>query len=180
MNPIEKLSQDDRVTVRRPGTPDPCGNCVVYWMQRAQRARDNPALDVAICVANELKKPVVAFFAPVPFYPGANLRHYSFMVENIPDLAEELAACGVGFVLRTYPDHSLLKFCADEARLCLYSAEDPEFDAWRWVDYWDPLGFVVPFKRSVYARALLEFSDFVAGLTGQESTTSASDISRSP
>ena len=96
MNPIEKLSEDERVTVRRPGTPDPEGNCVVYWMQRAQRAHDNPALDVAIYVANELKKPVVVFFAPVPFYPRANLRHYRFMVEGIPDLAKEICRLNAG------------------------------------------------------------------------------------
>ena len=74
--------------MRRPGAPDPAGNCVVYWMQRAQRATDNPALDVAIRVANELKKPVVVFLAPVPFYPRANLRHYRFLIEGIPDIAE--------------------------------------------------------------------------------------------
>lgn len=60
----------------------------------------------------------------------------------------------------------LLKFCGEEARLKLDAAPEPEFDAWRWVDYWDPLGFVVPFKRSVYERALHEFSTFVASMTG--------------
>ena len=43
---IEKLSHKPRVTVRRPGLPTVDGKCVVYWMQRAQRAFDNPALDV--------------------------------------------------------------------------------------------------------------------------------------
>ena len=38
-------------------------------MQRAQSALDNPALDVAVEVANSLRQPVVIFFAPVPFYP---------------------------------------------------------------------------------------------------------------
>ena len=66
----------------------------------------------------------------------------------------------------------LLKFCGDEALLCLDSAQEPEFDAWRWVDYWDPLGFVVPFKRNVYERALHEFSEFVAGLAGFEPSSS--------
>jgi len=56
----------------------------------------------------------------------------------------------------------LLKLVTDEANLCLDAAHEPEFDAWRWCDYWDPLGFVVPFKRNVYERALQEFSDFVA------------------
>ena len=33
---------------------DPEGRAVVYWMQRAQRAVDNPALDYAIHAANAL------------------------------------------------------------------------------------------------------------------------------
>jgi putative (di)nucleoside polyphosphate hydrolase len=32
----------------------------------------------------------------------------------------------------------------------------PEFDRWRWVDYWQPVREVIYFKRSVYARALQE------------------------
>jgi deoxyribodipyrimidine photo-lyase len=45
MSAIQKMSDDARVNVRRAGIPDADGNCVVYWMQRAQRAFDNPALD---------------------------------------------------------------------------------------------------------------------------------------
>jgi putative (di)nucleoside polyphosphate hydrolase len=33
---------------------------------------------------------------------------------------------------------------------------EPEFDSWRWVDYWSPVREVIYFKRSVYARALEE------------------------
>src|SRR6478752_10423293 len=107
MDAIEKLSRDDRITVRRAGAPDPEGECVVYWMQRAQRATDNPALDVAIRVGNELKKPVVVFLAPVPFYPHANLRHYHFLNQGIPAIATSMKKRGIGFVLRRYPDHRL-------------------------------------------------------------------------
>ncbi len=32
----------------------------------------------------------------------------------------------------------------------------PEFDRWRWVDYWQPIREVIYFKRAVYARALHE------------------------
>jgi deoxyribodipyrimidine photo-lyase len=133
MNPIEKLAQDGRITVRRPGSPDTGGRCIVCWMQRAQRATDNPALDIAICVANELKKPVVVFLAPVPFYPRANLRHYRFLTEGIPDIAEGLAARSVGFVLRTYPGHSLLKFCEQVRPAIVIGDENPmrEPEQWR-------------------------------------------------
>jgi len=132
LNPIERLSQDARITVRKPGAPDSSADCVVYWMQRAQRATDNPALDVAIHLANELKKPVVVFLAPVPFFPRANLRHYRFMAEGIPDIAEELAARGAGFVLRTYPDHSLLKFCHEARPAIVIGDENPMRDPEQW------------------------------------------------
>jgi len=132
MNSIEKLSQDARVTVRTQGAPDPEGNCVVYWMQRAQRAQDNPALDVAIHAANQLKKPVVVFFAPVPFYPRANLRHYRFMLDGLPDLAQALTARRVGFVLRTYPDHGLLKFCRQVRPAMVIGDENPLRETERW------------------------------------------------
>ena len=32
----------------------------------------------------------------------------------------------------------------------------PEFDDWRWVKYWYPVGQVIEFKRDVYRRALTE------------------------
>src|SRR5579859_2038015 len=107
MSTLIKLIEDHRVTVRRPGAPVAEGKCVVYWMQRAQRGIDNPALDVAINAANELGKSIVVFFAPVPFYPHANLRHYHFLAEGIEDIAAGLARRSVGFVLRAYPDHKL-------------------------------------------------------------------------
>jgi len=33
---------------------------------------------------------------------------------------------------------------------------EPEFDRWRWVDYWQPIREVIYFKRNVYTRALHE------------------------
>jgi hypothetical protein len=50
---------DPRVVVRNAAGVHTEGACVVYWMQRAQRATDNPALDLAIRAGNELQKPVV-------------------------------------------------------------------------------------------------------------------------
>jgi deoxyribodipyrimidine photo-lyase len=129
---IEKIRSEDRITVRRAGEPNAEGNCVVYWMQHAQRAEDNPALDVAIRIANELGKPVVAFFGPVPFYPNANLRHYRFLAAGVPDVASGLESRNVGFAFRPYPNHSLLKFC-EEARPCMViSDEDPLREAEHW------------------------------------------------
>jgi deoxyribodipyrimidine photo-lyase len=133
MNAIEKLLRDERITVRKAGPPDAEGRCVVYWMQRAQRATGNPALDLAVKLANELRIPVVVFFAPVPFYPHANLRHYRFLIDGIPDIAEDLKIRNIGFALRAYPDHSLLKFCEETRPAIVIGDENPmrEPEAWR-------------------------------------------------
>ena len=133
MDPLTKLATDPRVTVRSGGSPDADGACVVYWMQRAQRGIDNPALDVAVDAGNALRKPVVAFLAPVPFYPHANLRHYRFLNEGIPDIAAALAMRNIGFVLRRYPEHSLLKLCDEVNAALVVGDENPmrEPESWR-------------------------------------------------
>jgi deoxyribodipyrimidine photo-lyase len=135
VNPLEavKAKYGDRVTVRRSGEPVGEGKCVVYWMQRAQRALDNPALDLAVETANALGLPVVVFFAPVPFYPSANIRHYRFLQQGIPDTAARCEKRNIGFVLRRYPDHSLVKFCDEVGAAMVVGDENPlrEPDAWR-------------------------------------------------
>ena len=133
MDELNRLSSNPRVTIRRPGDPDLDGRCVVYWMQRAQRALDNPALEVAVQAANALGKLCVVFFAPVPFYPHANLRHYRFLNQGIPAIAEGLKKRGIDFVLRRYPDHHLLKFCAEVRPALVVGDENPmrEPEHWR-------------------------------------------------
>jgi putative (di)nucleoside polyphosphate hydrolase len=48
----------------------------------------------------------------------------------------------------------LLRLCVPEARINLNATHSPEFDAWRWVDYWYPLNQVISFKRHVYRKAM--------------------------
>src|SRR5512141_46715 len=45
--------------------------------------------------------------------------------------------------------------------LNLRATNRPEFDAWRWNDYWVPLDVVVEFKRGVYEMALRELARFL-------------------
>lgn len=53
----------------------------------------------------------------------------------------------------------LVRLTGDETRICLDRTDKPEFDQWRWVDYWEPLERIVPFKREVYRLALTELED---------------------
>ncbi|HAC66567.1 MAG TPA: RNA pyrophosphohydrolase [Pseudomonas sp.] len=52
----------------------------------------------------------------------------------------------------------LLRLTAEEQRVRMDVTGKPEFDGWRWVSYWYPLGQVVTFKREVYRRALKELA----------------------
>ena len=55
----------------------------------------------------------------------------------------------------------LLQLVGHDWDLNLRATNHPEFDAWRWNDYWVPLDVVVEFKRGVYEMALTELSRFV-------------------
>lgn len=61
----------------------------------------------------------------------------------------------------------LLKLNADESQVCLDLTETPEFDSWRWVDFWYPGENVVHFKREVYVQALHLLSPFARILAGE-------------
>ena len=52
----------------------------------------------------------------------------------------------------------LLRLLADESEVKLDTGRRPEFDLWRWVEFWEPLDEVIDFKRDVYEQALSEFA----------------------
>lgn len=60
----------------------------------------------------------------------------------------------------------LLKFNAEDAELRLDLTDSPEFDSWRWVDFWYPGENVVHFKREVYVQALQLLSPLARDLAG--------------
>ncbi len=55
----------------------------------------------------------------------------------------------------------LLQLVGHDWDLNLRATNHPEFDAWRWNDYWVPLDVVVEFKRGVYEMALTELARFL-------------------
>ena len=52
----------------------------------------------------------------------------------------------------------LLKFIGKDSDILLTNSQKPEFDLWRWDDFWSPLQQVIDFKREVYKKALNELS----------------------
>jgi putative (di)nucleoside polyphosphate hydrolase len=55
----------------------------------------------------------------------------------------------------------LLRLVGRDTDICLRASCHPEFDAWRWHDYWVPLESVIDFKRDVYRLGLEQLSAFL-------------------
>lgn len=58
----------------------------------------------------------------------------------------------------------VLRLVGDEGRVHFDATPSPEFDGWRWVDWWLPVDEVVEFKREVYRRALNELAPLIGAL----------------
>ncbi len=104
------------------GKPVRNGRYVLYWMQSAQRADCNHALEYAIDRANELNKTVVVAFGLTADFPAANARHYHFMLEGLHEVADELKDRGIRMVVRAQSPPGCISELAREA--CLVVVDD--------------------------------------------------------
>jgi deoxyribodipyrimidine photo-lyase len=129
---LQGFATDARVTIRRDGVPKPDGTCVVYWMQRAQRGRQNAAVDCAVNLANELGLPLLIYFSAISDFPNANLRHYVFLNQGLPDIEEDLAERNISFVVRRPPNNSLDKLLNEVNAAILIGDENPCREPERW------------------------------------------------
>ena len=127
MPEVERLfAAGPRVRVVRGGSTDPEGRCVVYWAQRSQRGRENLALDLAVEIGNALALPVMAVFGLTADYPGAQRRHYRFLVEALPEVAGEMQARGVPLVVRIgRPDAVVLAVSREAGAALVVGDENP-------------------------------------------------------
>lgn len=112
------FDQNPRVTALNDHPIDRAGRAVVYWMQNAQRARDNAALDAAIELANERGVGVVAFYGVDGAVPHATARTHTFMLDGIRETAADLRERGVGVVIRSVSPVDGIVALAGELRPC--------------------------------------------------------------
>jgi deoxyribodipyrimidine photo-lyase len=95
---------------------------VVYWMQAAQRAEANHALEFAVGQANELRKPLAVLFGLTDKYPEANERHYAFMLEGLRETRASLRDRGIPMIIRKgEPDAAVAEI---GRRACLVVVDD--------------------------------------------------------
>ena len=73
------------------------GSYVLYWMRTAVRADENPALEVAIDLANRLNIPAFVYHALSERYPYASDRHHTFIIEGARDVQRAMQERRVGY-----------------------------------------------------------------------------------
>jgi deoxyribodipyrimidine photo-lyase len=96
------------------------GQCVVYWMQKDQRAKDNWALIHAVEVANELRLPLVVVFFVWEGMRHAYVRHFDFMLRGLAQVAKDLDSQGIGFVMRhSSPVAGIVSFTKEVNAACV-------------------------------------------------------------
>lgn len=88
-----------RESLISPGVAGHRGRFVLYWMQQAQRSRDNHALEAAVRLANEAGLPCLVLFVVTDAYPYASERLYHFMLEGLVETGRSLAGRGLRLLL---------------------------------------------------------------------------------
>lgn len=71
----------------------------------------------------------------------------------------------------------LLRLVGRDCDVSLRATGHPEFDAWRWNDYWVELDSVIEFKREVYRMALSELVRYLPSLNGSAHRESVGKLS---
>ncbi len=66
----------------------------------------------------------------------------------------------------------LFRFLGKDSDLKLDTTSSPEFDAWKWVDYWDCANFVISFKQHVYRLALTELEPYIEQIHSESDSSS--------
>jgi deoxyribodipyrimidine photo-lyase len=110
------MIENSRLRVYKGGAPV-AGRYVLYWMQQAQRTRCNHALEWASEAALACGLPLRVAFALTDDFPGANVRHYAFMLEGLRDVADALHERGIAFTVQRGNPPDVIAELAGQAAL---------------------------------------------------------------
>lgn len=119
-------------------TPNPALNpppsFVLYWMHHAARGHENPALNTAVLIANQLGLPVLVYQGLAGNHRFNNDRHHTFIMQGARDASAELTARNIrhAFYLPTNPaaPSPLRDLLAQAAALIVEDFPAPPFPQW--------------------------------------------------
>lgn len=114
----ESLRERTRVLKHADG--ELTGEFVLYWLHASMRSEENPTLNMAIDLANQLKLPLLVYQGLSERYPFASDRHHWFILEGAQDLQRQFKELGIPYALHVErPGHRgpVLKVLADRAAI---------------------------------------------------------------
>jgi deoxyribodipyrimidine photo-lyase len=94
----------ERVRLLNDRIANPKAEYVLYWMQMFKRATYNHALDYAIEQANELGLPLVVYEGLKFYYPWANDRLHTFILEGVEEKRRAFEAMGIRYIFYLQKD----------------------------------------------------------------------------
>jgi len=62
----------------------------------------------------------------------------------------------------------LLQLIGRDCDVSLRASGHPEFDAWRWNNYWIEIDSIIEFKREVYTKALNELARYLPSIKNEQ------------
>ncbi len=92
------MNLSSRVTKLNNSNDNTKGRYVLYWMQIFKRASHNYALNFAIQMANERQLPLVVYEGLKFYYPWANDRIHTFILEGVAEKYEEFSERGIRYL----------------------------------------------------------------------------------
>ena len=95
---------NERVVQLNEGRTNANARYVLYWMQMYKRTSYNHALTFAIKKANELKLPLVVYEGLKYYYPWANDRLHTFILEGVEEKKSEFERLGVRYIFYLQKD----------------------------------------------------------------------------
>ncbi|MBK8149707.1 MAG: deoxyribodipyrimidine photo-lyase [Acidobacteria bacterium] len=116
----------ERVQLLNDKNPNNGGSYVLYWMQMFKRVAQNHALEVAIRKANSMNVPLVVYEGLKYYYPWANNRIHTFILEGVEEKRREFANRGIRYIFYLQqdgnsPKHTVERLAADA---CLIVTDD--------------------------------------------------------
>lgn len=92
------MNLSQRVTALNDRPENHKGRYVLYWTQMYKRSSDNDALNFAIQQANERDLPLVVYEGLKFYYPWANDRIHTFILESVAERKAEFESLGIRYV----------------------------------------------------------------------------------
>lgn len=116
------MDLSSRVTTLNDSKVNTKGRYILYWMQMFKRASHNYALNFAIQMANEQGLPLVVYEGLKFYYPWANDRLHTFILEGVAEKRAEFSERGIRYIFYLQrherdPKHTVAQLARDATLL---------------------------------------------------------------